>query len=159
MDNQNGQIQEKGLALATRCALKLGLEILDVKYVKENGIKILRVIAEGKESLSIDEATALNNLIGEELDKEDFIDEEYYLEVSSAGLERELYNDKDIISSVDKYIYISTYEKVNNSKEFYGYLKKYENNVVTIETNIKGINKIIEIPRSLISLIRWAVKF
>ena len=49
------KIIEKAREIALEEASKLNLEIIDVDYVKENGIKILRIIAEGKEGLTIDE--------------------------------------------------------------------------------------------------------
>ncbi|MDD3171140.1 MAG: ribosome maturation factor RimP [Bacilli bacterium] len=153
------EIVDKALILARRCAEKLQLDIVEVEYVSEKGLKILRVIAEDKTGLTIDQATDLNNLISDELDKEDFIDEEYYLEVSSPGIERELKKEEDIIKSCDQYICVNTYEKVEGLKELYGYLRKYEDQKIFIDINIKGKNKILEIPKSKISKIRLAVKF
>lgn len=152
-------IVEKALILAKRCAEKLNLTIVEVEYVKEFGTNILRIIAIDDESLDIDQATELNNLISEELDKEDFIAEEYYLEVSSPGIERELKTDEDILKAKDKYICLYTYEKILGLKEIYGYLKEYQNKIIKIETNIKGKIESIEISREKISKIRLAVKF
>ena len=84
------EIEIRSEKLAKKCAEELNLEILEVSFVKENGSRILRIIADSKGGLTIDEATALNEKISDALDREDFIDEEYFLEVSSAGLEREL---------------------------------------------------------------------
>ena len=88
----NNIIVNKASNIAESCANSLSLKIISVEYVFENGIKILRIIAEGKDGLSIDEATSLNEAISLKLDEEDFIDEEYYLEVSSEGLEKTLKN-------------------------------------------------------------------
>lgn len=153
------EIVEKALIIANRCAEKLNLKIVEIEYIKENNIKILRVIAIDEETLDIDQATDLNNLISEELDKEDFIDEEYYLEVSSPGIERQLKTDEEIREAKDKYICISTYVKVEGLKEIYGYLREYQDKIIKIETNIKGRIKMIEIPFDQISKVRLAVKF
>lgn len=155
----NKVIVEKSLVLSQRCAETLGLKIISVDYVFESGIKILRVIAEGENGLDLDEASKLNELISNELDVEDFIDEEYYLEVSSEGIEKELRSDDDIAKSVGKYVFISTYEKINGLKEFYGDLLSFDGETITLSYMAKNIKKNVEIQKNKISKIRLAVKF
>lgn len=153
------EIVSKATVIAEGCAEKLGLQILDVEYVKEHGIKILRIIADSAEGLTIDESTDLNYAISEELDKDDFIDEEYYLEVSSPGLERPLKTEEDIISAVGEYINIKGYEKIENQKDINGDLLDYSEGILTLKVNIKGIEKVIKVERKRISKLRLAVKF
>lgn len=155
----NKVIVEKSLVLSQRCAETLGLKIISVDYVFESGIKILRVIAEGENGLDLDEASKLNELISNELDVEDFIDEEYYLEVSSKGIEKELRSDDDIAKSVGKYVFVSTYEKINGLKEFYGDLLSFDGETITLSYMAKNIKKNVEIQKNKISKIRLAVKF
>ena len=156
------KIVEKAYEIANFEASKLGLKICDIEYVKENGIKILRILAEGEESLDIDEATALNNAISEAIDiipDNECIEEEYYLEVSSCGLEKELKKDEDIFASIGKYICIRTYEKVDGLKEIYGDLADYSDGVLTINYLVKTQRKQIKIQKEKISKIRLAVRF
>ena len=155
----NKMIVEKSLALSEKCAEKLGLKIISVDYVFESGIKILRIIAEGEDGLDLDEASSLNELISNELDIEDFIDEEYYLEVSSEGIEKELRTDEDITKSVGKYVFVSTYEKINGLKEFYGDLLSFDGETIALSYMAKNIKKNVEIQKNKISKIRLAVKF
>ena len=153
------QIEKKGLDIATNCANKLGFSIISVEYVFENGIKILRVIGNGPNGFSIDDATALNEEISAELDKEDFIDEEYYLEVSSEGIEKELRNDNDIKNAVGCYIYAKFYEKIDNIKEVYGDLESFDGENLEIKYNVKGRIKHLTVKKEQICKIRMAIKF
>lgn len=153
------QIEKKSEVLAKRCADKLGFEIISVEYVFENGIKILRVIGNGPNGFSIDDATALNEEISAELDKEDYIDEEYYLEVSSEGIEKELRNDNDIKNAVGDYIFAKFYEKIDNSKEVYGDLESFDGDTLVIKYNNKGRMKKITVKKEQICKIRMAIKF
>jgi ribosome maturation factor RimP len=152
-------IVNKAKEIANKCAEKLGLEIVDVEWVKEHNIRILRIIADHPDGLTIDHSTALNEEISAKLDEEDFIDGEYYLEVSSPGLERELRNDDEIFKAINEYIYIKCYQKVDGVKEFEGYLRNFDGETVTIEINDKGRKKEIRIAKKIISLIRLAIKF
>ena len=153
------QIEKRSLDLANRCASKLGYEIISVEYVFENGIKILRVIGNGENGFSIDDATKLNEEISAELDKEDYIDEEYYLEVSSEGVEKELRNDKDITNAVGLYIFAKFYEKIDHVKEIYGDLESFDGNTLQIKYNVKGRIKHLTVKKEQICKIRLAIKF
>lgn len=154
----------KALALAESCALKLNLEIIEVEWVKEANVYILRIIADSENGLSIDEATDLNNLISEALDKEDFISEDYMLEVSSPGIERVLKTDADIIKSLNDYVhidFINDFEIMKNVylKDIEGTLISYEDDVFVLSVNLKGRIKNIRIEKNNVLLIRKAIKF
>lgn len=153
------EIEKRSLEIANNCAKELNLEIIEVEYVKEFGNMVLRVIADSEGGLDINQATALNEAIGEELDKEDFIDEEYSLEVSSPGLERELKTEADYIKYIGSYICIYTKEKVLNKNEVYGDLLDYSDGTFKLKVNLKGRMKEIEINKEIIEKVRLAVKF
>lgn len=154
----------KALALAESCALKLNLEIIEVEWVKEANVYILRIIADSENGLSIDEATDLNNLISEALDEEDFISEDYMLEVSSPGIERVLKTEADIIKSLNDYVhidFINDFEIMKNVylKDIEGTLISYEDDVFVLSVNLKGRIKKISIEKNNVLLIRKAIKF
>ena len=154
----------KALALAESCALKLNLEIIEVEWVKEANVYILRIIADSENGLSIDEATDLNNLISEALDEEDFISEDYMLEVSSPGIERVLKTEVDIIKSLNDYVhidFINDFEIMKNVylKDIEGTLISYEDDVFVLSVNLKGRIKNISIEKNNVLLIRKAIKF
>ena len=92
----------------------------------------------------------------------DLIPDGYYLEVSSLGAERELISEEDFKRAIDKYIFVSTYQKIESigkQKEFNGYLKAYDNDTVTVEAIIKTRTKEVVIKREQIAKIRLAVNF
>ena len=150
--------------LAILQANKLDLEILEVEWVNEFGTNILRIIADSKDSLNIDQATALNEAISLELDKLDLIEDEYMLEVSSPGIERPLKTDEDIENNINEYVHIDFLNHfVVTAKtkvlELEGYLRNYSNNVLEIEYNNRGQIKKLSINKEEIKLIRLAIKF
>lgn len=145
--------------IAAKCAEELGMEIISVDFVHEYGMKILRIIARKEPVMSIDDSSALNQKISDELDKYDLFPDEYYLEVSSEGIEKELRTDAEIKAAVGEYICIRTKQKVEGKKELFGDLLAFENNKAMLKADIKGQTKIIEIDRENIAKIRLAVKF
>ena len=72
-----------------------GFELVDVEYVKEAGNYFLRAYLDKPGGITIDDCELISRELSDLLDKEDFIDESYILEVSSPGLGRQLKKDKE----------------------------------------------------------------
>ena len=137
-------------------------ELVSIKKVQEYGIDKIVIIIDDPETfiLDIDEVATINEEILDLIN--DLLPDGYYLEVSSLGAERELVTTKDYERALNKYIYISTYQKIkeaSNLKEFYGYLLAYDENTVTINAVIKTRTKEIIINKDNIAKIRLAVNF
>ena len=160
MNNIINQIKDRAIVIAK----ELDLQIIDVEWVNEYGTNILRIIADSEEGLNIDQATALNEAMSLELDKLDLIEDEYMLEVSSPGIERELKTDEDINNNIDGYVHVDFKEHFSITAktkvlELEGYLRSYSNNILEIEYNNKGQIKKLSINKEEIKLIRQAIKF
>lgn len=136
-----------------------GLKLIDVEYIKEGSDWKLRVFVENPDGkLEIEDCEKVSKILSKELDRQDPIDKSYILEVSSPGLERPLKNVKDYRDNIGKFITITTYAPINNSKEFTGQLIKFKNNEANLK--IDGKNKgVIKIPFSKIAHAHLAVDF
>ena len=67
---------------------ELGFELVDVEFLKEGSDWFLRVYIDHEEGINIDNCADVSRAIGKKLDEVDPVTQEYYLEVSSPGLER-----------------------------------------------------------------------
>ena len=79
--------------LAEPIAEENGLYIYDVEFIKEGGHWFLRVYLdkpEENEYISIDECEEFSRKLSDVLDRSDPISQNYYLEVSSPGIERKI---------------------------------------------------------------------
>ena len=65
-------------------------ELVDVEYVKEAGTWYLRAYIDKEGGIAVDDCEVISRKLSDWLDKEDFIDDSYILEVSSPGLGRPL---------------------------------------------------------------------
>lgn len=146
-------------AIANNCAKSLDIEIVSAEFVKEMGMKILRIIARKEPTLTIDDSSDLNKLISEALDEVDLIDEEYYLEVSSEGLEKELKTDSEIKQAIGEYVCIRLYEKIDGKKEILGDLIDYSNEIIKLNIVNKNRQAELLINKDKIAKIRLAIKF
>ena len=76
--------------LVSPVAEEMGIILWDVEFVKEGSKKILRITIDSEEGIDINTCEKFHRTIDPMLDEADPIDEAYYLEVSSPGVEREL---------------------------------------------------------------------
>ena len=125
-------IVQKVKSIATEQVKDSNYSLYDVEYVKEGSDYFLRVYFDKDGGLSLDDCVLLSEKLAEELDKEDFISDKYYLEVSSPGIERDLRDLEEVSNSVGKHVYIKTYEKIDNQKEFYGDILSVDGDEITI---------------------------
>ena len=135
---------------------RMNFELVDVEYVKEGGTWYLRAYIDKEGGITVNDCEDVAREMNVLLDEEDFIPDAYVLEVSSPGLGRPLKKEKDYIRNMGKEIEIRTYKAINRCKEFYGLLKAYDKDTVTIE--IEDGETII-FNKSEIALIRQAIDF
>ena len=131
-------------------------ELVDVEYVREAGTWYLRAYIDKEGGIAVDDCEVISRKLGEWLDKEDFIDDSYILEVSSPGLGRPLKKEKDFVRSMGKDVDVRLYRQIDKQKEFTGALSAYDENTVTL-TMEDGSLMVFEKPD--IALIRLALDF
>ena len=112
--------------------LELDLELADIEYVREGGYNFLRVYVENlKNETTLDDCVALSTKIDPIIDT--MIEDKFYLEVSTPGLERKLKKEKDFLRFLGREIKIKTKSNVNNKKKFEGKLKEFKENTVYVQ--------------------------
>ena len=131
-------------------------ELVDVEYVREVGIWYLRAYIDKEGGITVDDCEVISRLLGDWLDKEDFITDSYILEVSSPGLGRPLKKEKDFARSIGKEVDIRLYRAREKQKDFTGILTSYDGKSVTIELEDET-EMVFE--RAEIALIRLAFDF
>ncbi len=117
----------------------LGYDLYDVEYAKEGKDYYLRIFIDSPNGISIDDCENVNNSIDEILDKSDLIKEQYFLEVSSTGLEKNLRKDIHFISNIGKEIEVKLFDKVNNKKIFSGILKDVKDDEIILESDNEDV--------------------
>ena len=148
-----------------------GLELYNSEFVKEGKDWFLRVYidrlplesegADGGESqeqyVSTDDCEKVSRFLSEELDRIDPIEQNYYLEVSSPGLDRALIKEKDFIRFCGHVVDISLYKAMDGKKAYQGILKGLTEDNKIVITDENGSE--IEFPREQVAKTRLAVIF
>ncbi len=131
-------------------------ELVDVEYVKEAGTWYLRAYIDKEGGIGVDDCEVISRKLSDWLDKEDFIDDSYILEVSSPGLGRPLKKEKDYARSIGREVEVRLYKAIDRQKEFTGTLNAYDDKTVTL-TMEDGSEAVFE--KADIALIRLALDF
>ncbi len=127
--------------LAEPIANERGLKIYDTEFKKEGADWFLRVFLYSENGIDIDDCEYVSRALSDRLDEEDPIDQAYYLEVSSPGLDRVLKYDWHFETALGEKIDIKLYAAENGKKQISGTLKEYTDKTVKVETE-EGIKEI-----------------
>ena len=122
---------------------RLNVELSDIEYVQEGGYNYLRIYVEKADgTTSLDDCIALST----EIDKiaDNLIQDKFFLEVSTPGIERKLKKSKDFIRFVGEKIKVYTKSQIESKKTFEGKLEKFQNE--TIYVLDEKLEKTVEIP-------------
>lgn len=126
-----------------------------MEYVKEGSEWYLRAYIDREGGVSINDCEAVSRELSDALDREDFVEDAYILEVSSPGLGRVLKKDKHLQRSLGDKVELKTYKPVNGSREFEGILKGFDGSTVTIQNEEEEL----QFDRKDIAVIKLAFDF
>ena len=150
------QYEERTEQLVMPTVDENNFELVDIEYVKEAGNWFLRVYIDKQGGTTIDDCELVSRALSEQLDKDDFIEDSYILEVSSPGLGRPLKKEKDFERSIGKEVEVRLFQAINKQKEYIGILTSYDKDTVTVELEEENP---LTIQRKNIALIRLAFDF
>lgn len=117
----------------------IGYELYDVLYVKEGKDFYLRVVIDKPTGIDINDCEKVNDAINDVLDEADYIKDQYFLEVSSPGLERNLRKDKHFQAQIGNEIFVKLFKPLEKQKEIRGILKSYSEDEMILEQDEKEI--------------------
>ncbi|MCE5197049.1 MAG: ribosome maturation factor RimP [Negativicutes bacterium] len=144
---------ERCKEIAEKIASELGYEIYQVQLLREMGHLILRITIDHPDQISHEDCEKFSKAIDPALDEADPIRSNYYLEVSSPGLERELRHDRDLQRFLGSLVKVICRKAVLEQKTLVGYLSAFEQDSITLEQN--G-NQVV-IPRAAIKKIQLEI--
>ena len=146
------KIEEKVEERLKETIEKLGYNLYDVEYVKEGPNYYLRVYIDNEKGIDLNDCEKVSNAIDEMLDEANIIKDQYYLEVSSPGIERVLRKDRHLQENIGNQIEIKLFKKdEKGNKDYIGELLKFDQEVVSIKTSEEDE---IQIERKNISQIK-----
>ena len=132
-------ITERIEQIARETARESGIEIVHVDITGTKRDLVLRVYIDKPEGVTIDDCAGVSQQIEAVLDVEDIIPSRYVLEVSSPGIERELYSLADFVRFTGQLAKVKTKAEIDGQKTFAGYIVGVEGDTITIEDRTRGM--------------------
>ncbi|MBR5342093.1 MAG: hypothetical protein IK151_09255 [Erysipelotrichaceae bacterium] len=134
------------------------------RYITEKGLKLFEVTYQKKdhtltvlldEKLKMDELEEISNDLSSFLDGyADEFEDNYFLDVSTVGVERPIRNEDELKEAIGEYIYVKTKEN-----EYYGTLSSYNNGVMNLKVKDKTREKDVSVEYQKAKKVRYAVRF
>lgn len=136
-------IEEKVESLLQSKIKELGFELYDVEYAKEGKNYFLRIFIDKEDGIDLTDCEKVNDGIMDLLDEADYIKEQYFLEVSSPGIERRLRKTKHLDRAMGEKIEVNLFQPLDKKKALEGVLTGYDEQNITMTYE----NDEISIPR------------
>lgn len=135
---KNNPIGDKIQVIAAQVAEEKSLELVHSEVVGSNRNLTVRVFIDKPGGVTHEDCVAVSHQMEAILDADDFIPSAYTLEVSSPGLERELYSLKDFEKFSGNLAKVKTHAPIDGQKNFRGRIAAVEGDEVVFEDKTSG---------------------
>ncbi len=150
-----GNTEQLVFEIAKPIADENNCNIWDVRFEKEGASWYLRVFIDREGGVNIDHCEAISRPLSDILDEKDPISQSYFLEVGSAGIERELIRENHFKASLGKLVKIKLFKPLDGVKEFTAILSEYNKENLRLSCPVEtGEENAREIPLSDIASVR-----
>lgn len=140
-----------------------GLELYNTEFLKEGKDWFLRVyidkVSQDEDAplyVSTDDCEMVSRFLSQELDKLDPIEQNYYLEVSSPGMDRALLKEQDYARFSGQVVDVSLYKALDGKKTFQGVLLGLQDGKIKIKDEDDNI---IEFEKEQVAKTKLAIIF
>lgn len=151
------KIEDIVTELAAPIVEKEKFELVDVEFIKEAGNWYLRIYIDKPEGITLDDCQIVSEQVGGILDKKDPIEQSYFLEVSSPGLDRPLKKDRDFEKYKGELVDVKVFQAVNGKKVFQGELMGLKDDKICIKP--EKADEIMEFERDKVATVKRVIKF
>lgn len=132
------QIEERIREIAAQTAEEIGLELVQAEVAGSGKKLTVRVFIDKSGGVMHEDCSNMSRRLEKIFDEEDFIPAAYLLEVSSPGLERELYSLKDFEKFVGSPVKVKLNVPIDGQKVFRGRIVKVEDEKIILDDKTKG---------------------
>jgi len=137
-DEMKPDITEKATEIAAALLASRGMELVDLEYKREGRQMVLRLFIDREGGVTLDDCAEVSREVSEVLDVEDFIHDNYTLEVSSPGVNRPLKKESDFLRFRGSLVKVRTFELLpdeegNRRKTFLGDLVDFRDDNIHLK--------------------------
>jgi ribosome maturation factor RimP len=131
-------IAEQVRVVAEQVAVDTATELVHVEVAGTNRDLVVRIFIDKEGGVTLDDCSSFSQKVEAVLDIEDLIPVRYVLEVSSPGIERQLYSLADFEKFTGRFAKIRTREAVDGQRTFVGTITGVDSGSIAFEDRTKG---------------------
>ena len=124
--------------IAGKVTSAAGIELVHVEIGGTKRDAVVRIYIDKDGGVTIDDCSSVSRAVEEMLDTEDIIPSRYVLEVSSPGIERELYSLNDFAKFTGHLAKVKLKTEIDGQKTFVGLITELDGDKITIDDRTKG---------------------
>ena len=125
--------------IAAKVAATSGVELVHVEIAGTKRDVVVRIFIDKPEGVTIEVCSLFSRAIEDIIELEDFIPSRYVLEVSSPGIERELYSLADFVRFTGQLARVKTNAEIDGQKTFVGPIVEASEDKIEIDDRTLGI--------------------
>ena len=99
----------------------------------------IQIIIDSEDGVNLDDCSFVSKVTSDLININNFFADDFNLEVSSPGINRQLFTIEDYVLYIGSLVKIKLKKQINNQKNFLGEIKKVESKTVTISTDEREI--------------------
>jgi ribosome maturation factor RimP len=131
-------ITERVREIAAKGAADNGAELVHIEIAGTKRDSVVRVFIDKEGGVNLEDCSKVSRDMELVLDEEDVIPSRYVLEVSSPGIERELYSLSDFRKFAGQLIKLKTKEALDGQRTFAGTLLEVDGSKITVDDRTRG---------------------
>lgn len=124
--------------IALKAVADSDIELVHVEIAGVKRDQVIRVYIDKEGGVTLDDCSAVSQRIEEVLDAEDLIPSKYVLEVSSPGIERQLYSLGDFVKFTGQLAKVKLKNEIDGQKTFVGTIVSVDGNTITFDDRTNG---------------------
>ena len=132
-------ISERVENIAAKVAGASGVEIVHVEIAGTKRDVVVRIYIDKPDGVTIEDCSLVSRAVEDILEIEDFIPSRYVLEVSSPGIERELYSLADFVKFTGQLAKVKTNVEIDGQKTFVGTITQANEDKIEIDDRTIGM--------------------
>ena len=131
-------ITERIENISKQVAAANGLELVHIEVAGTKRDAVLRIFIDKDGGVTLDDCSLVSKGIEEILDAEDFIPSRYVLEVSSPGIERQLYSLSDFVKFTGHLAKVKLKTEISGQRTFVGTINEVDGDKISFEDRTRG---------------------
>lgn len=132
-------IEDRIRAIAEKAAADNGVEFVHLEMAGTKRSPVVRIFADKEGGITIEECSNVSRSVDAAMDADDFMPGAYVLEVSSPGLDRELYSLKDFEKFAGRLAKVKLKPDFDGQKSLNGRIESVAGDEIVFEDRTSGI--------------------